>query len=355
MNVTKIFFFSLVSVPWTSAVSPDLNPDQQPALSPEKLHALRRGQQQENILWFEGLTDTQADWTLAYNQAVALDPDMPNILDTYFSDCVDYLGTRVYMELKRIHSAENHAERLPSWPHPYYELSKLVYLIRYSNIRILYNAKLALGPAAYHPLLAIIDAEHVAYVSTLFHDMRETRVPYESYMIDAAVLYSMNKAMLKIDPESELWSRLRFYGHMTKRLHRHLARFFRATADLQYFHNVETLEFRINQVKEFSYEDLDIQAMVEQLAHQILYVIVIYGSHSMVGSRLLSTLLEHHQAVRRILHVDTLAYSTVRMFCHELLSILSWRLENIRNEFEEGHPWFHRLVQMVKNILESGG
>jgi hypothetical protein len=363
MNVTRILYFSLLSVPRISAVRVVLSPDQQHDVSPEEEALSSDDEHDENIKWFEAATDAQADWTLAYDTTIARDPTMPKILDTYFWTCVDYLGERVDIHLNYLNSERKDAEDVPSVAHPFDELSKLVYLIRYSNIRILYNAKWALGPGAHHPVLAIIDDEHVARVSTMYHDMKGKKIPYESYMIDAAVLYSMNKAMLYIYPESGLRLRLEDYRNMTKALHRHLARFMKITTHHQYLENVNKYENRVKQLYDsgiHGYGGRKIQRMVKKLAHQILYVIVIYGCRPgyrrapAVGSRMLSRLLENHQAVRRLLNMDTRVYSKDELYYQELITSLARSLQNISNQFEDNHPWFHRLLPMVGQILHIG-
>jgi hypothetical protein len=342
MNVTKIFYFSLLSVPWISAVRP----------------ALDDHQRQLRMVWFENLTDTEPDWKIAYDRALALDETMPDVLDTYFRQAVYRLGIRVNSYLYYIYTPGYHPEHFPSEHHPYAGLPKLVYMIRYYNIRILHNVKLSWGPGVYHPLLAVINAQYVTNISTLYHEMKDKQVPFESYMMDAAVLYAMNNAMLFIYHDSQQRKRLQFYGEIAEWLHRELARFMQTTALNQCIQNAREYELQINELEHFKihgYQDPDIQEMVVQVAHQILFVIAISRSHSPAGVEKLAWLLYHHRPVRRILNVDEEgSNSRDVMFWQELMPILRHGLCLIPRGFAEYNTWVYRLLPMVQKLAFLG-
>jgi hypothetical protein len=342
MNVTKSFYISLLSLPWISAVGPRMGPTQE----------------QDNIMRFEDLTENEADWKVAYDQALALNPaKMPTALDTYFGTCVNYLGERVEIHLKYIQSGGNHAGGVPSELHPFDRLPKLVYMIRYYNIRILHDVQLPLQSGVDRPLLAMINEQYVTNMSTLYHEMKGKEVPFESYMMDTAVLYSMNTAMLAIHPDCQERERLQRYRNITERLHRHLARFMETTTRDQYYQNVQEYESRINELGRFKihgYEHLDIQAIVDKVAHQILNLIAISRSDNKDGLKTLSRLLENYQAVRHILNVDELGYSTDGMFSQQLMHILNQGLWEIPKRFLARNPWLQRLRPMVEKIINLG-
>jgi hypothetical protein len=340
MNVTKIFYFSLLSVPWISAVRPALH--------------YRDHQRQLIMEWFENLTDTEPDWKIAYDRALGLGETMPDVLDSYFRNAVYHLGKNVNSYLYYMYTPGFHPEHFPSEHHPYAGLPKLVYMIRYYNIRILHNVKLSWEPGVYHALLAVINNQYVRNLSTLYHEMKREEVPFESYMMEAAILYSMNKAMLVTHPDSQQGKRLIFYKNITEWLHRHLAQFMEPTTRHQCIHNVQDYEFRINELARFKihgYENPDIQAIVLKMAHQILYVIAISGSDSASGLEKLAGHLNNHQSVRRILHVDEPGYSTDGMFWQKLVLILKNALLRIPMVFLDRHEWYKRLLPMVNKII----
>jgi hypothetical protein len=347
-----MFYFSLIYVSWILVVagSADLSP-----------------MQGRTIDLFKYATDHEPNWTFAYNSI------HPDLLDTYLSNCVQELHRRVKIHLNHIYAPGNH-RGIPSRPHPYNGLPKLVYLIRYSNIRILNNIKSFLGPGDYDPLLEKINDEHVAYMSTLYVVMKRQKRPIESYLVDVAVLYSMNKRMLNIHRPSHQPPRLRFYQTLIRSMHHDLARFMQSTSELLTVAKFQQLESQvnalspsnihgtlnqnksINQSNIHGYDRPEIQAQIYHLAHRILYVIVIYGSSSAVGLEMISSLLysDSHRAVRLFLNVEPRTVPLLERPFHELLLSLATGLSNISHVFKPGHPWFGKLLQMVEMMMLLG-
>jgi hypothetical protein len=333
MVVAKMLYFALLSVSWIVSGRPDL--------SPEERH---------EIALFQYATDHEPNWTPAYNKIG------PELLDIYLSECVEDLNNRVETHLNHINPAGNHPG-LPVASDPYEGLPKIVYLIRYSNIRILNEVKSYLGPRDYDPLLAEINDEYVAYISTVYQIMKQYQLPIETYLIDVAVLYLINNRMLNMHHPFQQPARLRYYQDMIQRMHHDLGRFLQTISHP--FDNFQQLEYQINALAASNirgYERSEIQAQVYRLAHRILYVIVIYGSFSVDGSEMIYSLLssELNRAVRRFLNLDPPNDLPLESPFQQLLLSLDTGLLNLSKVFQSGHPWFERLRQMVKTMMGLG-
>jgi hypothetical protein len=341
MLAIKIVCFSLQSVSLISIVSAaqDRNP-------------------QATIDRFLEITEAESDWNSAYEISHKV------TLDSYFEDRVDDIERTVTPYLDSSTLRRKTARILPLRPDPTVNraldgIRKLVFMIRYFNLRFLNRLLQYLRLTPPPPVLAMIDDEYVKNVSTQYDIVKRTppKRSYEHLTIDVAVLSSMNQVMLARLRPTRQRSKLETYQNLINRLHNIMARFMQLTAERSYVDQVADLEYDIDQLQMWGirgYARTEICSELQNLSHLIVSVIAIFGGSCYEGAGILSSALNDHQSVRRFLFVDSEPPEYLEGFCHwELMTSLASVIGEFEGRFQE-YQWFSKLLPMVDQIISLG-
>jgi hypothetical protein len=340
MIATKIFYFSLLSASLMSAVS----------AFPTDFETNR----------FLYRTDREDNWTAAYSQI------QPDTLDEYFVDRVNTLAKHFDHYFANLNRHVNYAENLPPTPHmgmirELLWVRKLVFMIWYSNIRILNDIKKALqasGPTVLPPMLAAIDDEYLRTVSARYAAISRRRLPdiwIEPFTIDVAILCSLNSEMLDVLLPHFQSLRLEHYQDMIHRLHGKMSQYMRIQTQMRYSWVMNDLRGDIDELYRDEIHDfahLRVQQVLHKLSDTILGVIAIYARPVVDGRTMLCALLESQWAIRYFIKLDLPRLVAVEVWSEALLQSLLVALETIRVVDPVHLNWFNELEPTVNRLMD---
>jgi hypothetical protein len=364
MIASPVFYFSLLSVTWTSFVR---------AMTP---------QQRNEINWF-----------LRYRGPDLLDAfhHLPGqTLGAYFTESVHNFQTALGSYLNDL----DVEVRLGQHPAPppannsdfYRELAgftRLVNLIKYCNFRLLndlmvnllstYGQHEIIGPES---ILWMINDDKVTSAWVEYAKSRPFGggKPFRTHMVDIAILYSMNASMLDLiglnDPQfGSLVGRVADYQHMIMRLHSSMARYLQIDT-LRWYDDIfatlgnDLIQFDTN--VDIGDRMIQTRRRAFDLSNHILAVIAIYGcpprtefhllpgTLAIPGTETLFNLFESRWAIRRLIgqkifmdvRDDHWILWVMRSLRKELLKI-----ENVRNLYGGWTEWVLRLREIVNMAL----
>jgi hypothetical protein len=273
MISSHIFYFSLLSVFWISFVRAALTPAQNTEMRfffDAAMDNLRTA--------FHGITETTVD---VYFQEVVL--DFHHALGPYLADLdATVRHGRTQAPQPQVPGPLNFA--LAGVPGNFY-------LIKYSNLSILNDLKKVLVstfrmeiiPAT---LLGMIDDDNVtsAWNDYVTYRNAPQRLQLEVYIVDIAVLFSMNRAMLVyIPPNHPLCSgaqvtRLKHYQTLIGALHSHLAGYMQTQPLASYNNMFQNIQDDFARLGRAAMPDtIQIRDVAYELCVTILSMIAIYG------------------------------------------------------------------------------
>jgi hypothetical protein len=336
MIANDILYFSFLSSGWLSAVCATLTP---------------------GIHEYIASTDLNPYWEGAYQY---IDE---GALDFYLMGTVKFIGTIVNNYINDNTGPPQFQEIVNSIP-------RVVSLMRYSNLRFLEQFRAARRGGA--TALAVIDAKYVTNVGARYYLEKHTERPESDqgngfllmpYMLDVAVLFSMNQSMIWLtrNEEDEGFKKLRVrerlghYQKMVNRVHKDLARLTIFATLERYPAHVARRKMVIDDLRDSGirgYLAEEIQTVTADLANDLLSVIMLYGDaeHS---PKLLSVLIDRDREVRHLLNVslEDLQH-TPETYWLVLLLILDRVVEQIEKESEAPPQWIQDLREMVQGVIK---
>jgi hypothetical protein len=334
MIAGKILYYSFLYSGWASAVSVPLTPGEV-----------------ETIEWFQAKTDVEADWAEPYN------PIGPDLLVKYLDQEHERIGNIVNPYLR------NHHPDMRELPQALNDalapLPKLVYLMRYSNLRFLADCKLSWPDEGRGSPLGIINDEYVNKVAAGYHHKMSTppteesrRVGYMPYMTDVAVLSSMNESILAVSPPDDLGEMLGRYQITINQVHKLMARLMRkAIVENSYREPITELRDGLEECHKGRIRGFMRPAVIrlfDKLVHLLLTAILIYGDPSKASPKILSDLIRSHPSLRHFLHVNNDGFQWAYREFDGLLLTLNDIVERIR----AAYPWV-LWVQKLREMVGS--
>jgi hypothetical protein len=347
MIARKIVYFFFLSASWRSVVS----------WNRFEINVINQ---------YLAIAEAADDWTAVYNRS-----DQPT-LDAFFSECVNHLGYLIdsYVNNLNIFRVMNGPDIPPPRPDPDLNgalcgVRQLIYLLGYSNFRILIDLKQALqavGPIDLPAILEVITDQSALDWSGDYARIRArpTNNWVEIFTIDVAVLYSLNKAMLIVleRHRPEVRSRLELYQTMIDHLHLNLSRYMRTQTRFRYFERMQALAnslFRLREHGIQGYAHPLIRYHFKYVSTQILSVIVIYGTLGTEGSEKFSELLEEEEEIRRFMRLDPTPVTDDEEFSHLLLVCLRRVIRYILdNDRPANDRWYDELIRMANHLMRLG-
>jgi hypothetical protein len=394
MFASTIVCFYLISSSWMSAVSVEPNGSQKVIIRAflDRLHA----------------GDSLAD---------AVDNTQREALDAYCRWKIDDLTAHVNKYLSPTHMDPN-IDYSSDRPHPpgadftaaWKEIPYLVYLIRYSSLRLLNDLKQDLNRRGHHispqSILAVINDEYVGDVSVNYGDASvnygdvfgnfgdvsvnfrdmplnsgDVTVNYgdvgvnygdinypqtnadsfETLIIYIAIQFSMNQEMLDRNQSPHaLLERLRSYQDMIRDLHHGMARYMQIETRLRYhliingFRDPIEALYHNHDVRGF--EHRDVKFYVDMISKAILSVMAIYAGGPMVptGTGTISRVLQYEEVVRHFMRLDPRPNIQIAQISDRLLSVLSAELRRVKNIYPPEYPWMAKLLTMAIKLRGVG-
>jgi hypothetical protein len=341
MISTTIVYFFLLSASLRSAASVNWTPFQR--------HVINA---------FQGVAESETDWTAVYDRC-----DQPT-LDAYFSERVNNLANRVelYISILNIHvdySVNPPPDPRPAFTEALHGVRQLVYLFRYSNLRILIDIKQALGTAYLPRILLVIDHQYVQALSDRYARIRGAppNIWIDDLTIDVAVQHSLNQQMLNLQAPypRELRARLNTYQHLIRRLHYDMTRYLRIQTQFWYRQKMINFEKAIDKLGNQGirgYTHPRIKAQFGNLATQILSVMSIYGTDGIEGIVMISNLIGSELSVRHFLNLDRTPDMDIGYYCNLLMVRLRVVAQNIwKHDRPVQHLWYPHMIFLVSKLL----
>jgi hypothetical protein len=367
MIASAVYYFSLLSVPWMLLVR---------ALTPEQTNEINSFLQYTGpdlLVAFHHVTKPTLDAYLResiHNLGIVLDPYLNN------------LGQRVHNGMELAPPPDFDSDF-------YWELAGLtnfVNLIKYENLCLLHELKgnliskygqhTTLSPES---ILWMINNDKIKSAWAEYETSHTSGAgkQFATYMVDIAMLYSMNTTMLGlIGPNDRLFGRhvrrVAVYNDMIIGLHSSMARYLQVATRCSYSGAFMTFETQFNLIAinvDIGYRMNQTRHLAFDLSHHILAVIAIYGfppetgfrfvaqSRAIPGTEILSKLFKSQWDIRRLIgqeifmdvNDDDWILWVLRNFREELLKIEQgitfWRFLYI------GSEWVMRLRRMVNMAL----
>jgi hypothetical protein len=341
MIATHFLYFSFFSAVWVWAVR-----------TPE-------------IDGFLNRTDNEPQWSDAY---AAVDP---LILVPYFAEYFEHIWNTVNNHLNpspmdNINTATILQD--PTLNAALEDFPRHIFLLRYANLAFLKLLK-RLNPEREPdriPVLALINDIYIHdHVTVRYHAQKGkvTRTGYMSYMIDLAVLRSMNEAMVNLVINAKLYETLGLgldrYQDMIFQAHQTMALLMRIASVRSYTKHMDELTtevFALRQSIMRGYDSPTIQQTIRKVVHQILAAILMYGDRSGDSPRVLSGLIQNNRAVLDFLILDRSSIQEISVNCERLLTCFKPVVEEILKQFgnDNPQPWVPTLVAMVEFLMKVG-
>jgi hypothetical protein len=346
MMSTKIFYLSLLSVSWMSAINAGLNTDPEVTLK-----------------WFLGRISLPHDtWKDAFKE-INTEKDRP-VLDNFFKEKIDRLKQSVGVyENKMIHDDVDYAEQSAPLPDGALNtelngLPRLSFLIRYSNLDVLNNIKLS---GIDHPTLATVNTESLAMLPNIYKSIPQTPPvrDFQGFIVDLAVLYAINEEILPVIETKlpEHHSKLHIHHLMISDLLPDMVKFMKIRTRVPYVAVVRKLEEDLNErlgIESRGYLHIDIQVLFYRVSNLIIFTVSIYGSPSKTGVEWLSSLISTQAAVRRFVGIDLPPPYFDPYYHPSLLTAFDTVIGLIADESvgspERNPPWFDQL-RPIKNLM----
>jgi hypothetical protein len=365
MIASTICYFCLLSVSWLSVVRAALTSEQK--------------------------SEIRDFWVNAgHNLALAYDALPKSTLNAYISEWIADFRDTLDPYLGNLDSAVLEGEIQVAEPVPenlsqaLNELPGFVYLIRYSNLWTINRHKVDVRNINRSIILININDEYVSDVSVQYGIKRTELVTrsFEAYILDAGILFSMNKAMLDLIPEQhdirgslEQYQNIRRsleqYQDMVSQLHHEMARYMQIQTAFRYLETFENFENHLNElpsVVDRKERTRRTREVAEGLFNEIVHMVVIYGSPARPpiplgrwnhltdaipakpGTEIISWLLENRWEVRYQIGLGVLKSHKLR-WTQQLLRAFELDLQVIVFDSGAWRRWIMKIQPMLRTAL----
>jgi hypothetical protein len=331
---TNILYFSFLCAGWVSAVSAAPTVDEMPIIE-----------------YFLYRTDLhRGEWADAFHE---IDVQHPTLLERYLTVKFREFG-------KFVHDNHDNFSSEETWPTlnaTFNSIPRLVYLMRYSNLRILQYLKQSWQNELSGTAVEVIDDRYVNNVAARYHREKRMETPsgggkmFMPYMLDVAVLFSMNDSMLGVDDLPEDWRmRLDHYQHMIIQVHNDMAGFMKLALAECYQRETNRLQAEIEKLNNSGIRGFlthEIQMVAAKLVESVLEFMIMYGNHLHPTPALVSSLIAKYQELRRYLNVDNGQIKATHTYWDDLLQCLRPDIIRIRKELRGENRWFKIFSSML--------
>jgi hypothetical protein len=335
MIATNILYFSFFSAVWVWPIDEIRTPEQQKKI--------------DDLL---SRTDHEYQWISAYR-----DID-PAILVPYFVEYFELVSNTVNNHLNRVDFINPETIREDPILNAALEgFPRHIFLMRYSNLGLLKHLKELYSERQPDqiPVLAVINDRYIhRHVTVKYHVEKSTvtRTGFMPYMIDLALLCSMNEAMVDLI-FIDKWLVLERYQDMIYQVHQTMARLMRIASLGPYTAHSAKLQAEVDRRQQSirrGYAVERVQETIQKVVHLIIPAILMYGNHSEDSPRVLSRLIRDNRAVLEFLILDRATIQAISHNCERLLTCLEPVVIEIAAQFRGNnpHPWVPKLVGMVK-------
>jgi hypothetical protein len=357
MIASKLFYLSLLSVSWMSAVSAGLTSHQRQHIQ-RFLNNLDNG---------HGLVD-MIQLFFPPSPEIYSDVFQPMLLD-YFSEWIGRFGLAVnhYLQIELdlfISDRYLPPARDPDLNQEWNVLPRVVCLIKYSNISFL-NGLMRTFAIDHYPLGMINDA-YLRSVSNLFPlgNPTEEESSFEPYILEVAVLFSMNQIMLpRIPAENLIHATLVRYLDISFRLHYHMARYMQLDSLIPYSWTFNSLKHEFDRLETMEDNILrtdDLRTALELWSNAVLSMIAIYGTPSInqspytPGTEKICALLNNQWSVRRLMGWQYHSTLGIPSWYKILLNTIAAELDLtlIETVYGARHPWVSGIRPMITQAKE---
>jgi hypothetical protein len=242
-------------------------------------------------------------------------------------------------------------------------LPKLIYLVRYTNLRILNTIKQSFeppGPQSIGPgtVLGVINETYVTEVSNQY-EINKFTPPGRSFtnnMLEILSLYSMNRKMLAaISSDSLPFGMLNRYQGMIRELQGAMAGYMAVQNRCLYADQIQVWE---NQIFQFQgrrirgRNNATISNCVSKLSNATILVIAIYAvPPTLSGCEIISNLLDGYTAVRRFMNLDAYPHGVFEQIINSLLFVFLEQLDIVASTYPVGYGWISKIGPMMMELF----
>jgi hypothetical protein len=314
---------------------------------------------------FLEMTHTNYKWAPLYDQIDPAqfwwDSDYQNPLDGYLDLWIQQLGSKVDDHL-------SDPDRVPLDPEAINSIPRLVFLLRYSNLRFLNYYMTAWGKPAGGEAspLEVINIKYVNNVAAGYHrekeDQKARELGYMRFMVNVAILFAQNQSRLQVRVAHMAHARVVRYMDMITRVYRDMARLMKAYTHQPYYEDIQILADEIDKLYEWGFRTYlthDIQKVARDVVNYVLAVILMYGDSANPSPKHLSDLIliTANRELRNFLIVSGEKLdATTQEYWQRLMDILRPIFGNIshRLEREGGNQWVPLLWQKFNKLRDMG-
>lgn len=243
-------------------------------------------------------------------------------------------------------------------------IHRLIFLMRYSNLRFLHHFMSVWGEPEISPM-AVINEFYVNNVAARYH--LEKEVPtgrderFMRVMVNLAVLFAQNQSSLDTFEAAPVRARVELYLDMINMVYKAMGELMKIRTLQPYSVKVDKLEKEINDLKGWGFHGFvspEIRKVAGDLVQYILAVILMHGNPDDPSPNTSSLsdliLIPENPEVRDFLSVsDEENPATPQDYWQRLLYSFEWVL-GIIWESQGGHPWIPKLQVMYNQVRDMG-